>query len=388
MTNRKPIRIVYLTGSLAVGGAETQLVNLANGLSGAEFNASVVVFYPNGELEAQLDPCRVPVFSAQKSNRWDIGAFILRLYRLLRRLQPDVLHSYLGPSNVFAAILSRLLPSTSLIWSIRASDMDLNYYDWSWRVTFAAERIMSNLPNEIVANSQAGRTHVVRHGFPAHRVSVIANGIDTEKFFPAPQLGKSLREMWIGTDDQYLVGLPARLDPMKDHTTFIRSAAQLRSRGLKVRFVCIGEGEERYRSRLEAEAAQLGLGGALIWVGRRSDMLNVYNAVDLVALSSAFGEGFPNVIGEAMSCGISCVVTDVGDAADVVGDTGAIVQRRSPEALANALHTQLLKSPEQRAALGDQARKRIENEFTIEKMIAQTTSLYTALVDSRRYKHF
>lgn len=388
MTDRRPIRVVYLTGSLAVGGAETQLVTLANALSGAEFDASVVVFYPNGELEAQLDPCRVPVFSAQKSNRWDVGGFILRLYRLLRCLQPDVLHSYLGPSNVFAAILSRLLPSTSLVWSIRASDMDLNCYDWSWRATFAAERIMSSLPNEIVANSKAGRTHVVQHGFPAHRVSVIANGIDTEKFFPAPQLGRSLRDIWMGTDDQYLVGLPARLDPMKDHTTFIRSAAQLRSRGLKVRFVCIGEGEEKYRSRLKAEAAQLGLGDALIWAGRRSDMLNVYNAVDLIALSSAFGEGFPNVIGEAMSCGISCVVTDVGDAADVVGDTGAVVQRRSPEALANALHTQLLKSSEQRAALGDQARKRIESEFTIERMVAQTTSLYAALVDSRRYKRF
>jgi len=386
MTDRRSIRVVYLTGSLAVGGAETQLVALANGLSEAEFDASVVVFYPDGELEAQLDPRGVQVFCARKSNRWDVGGFILRLYRLLRHLQPDVLHSYLGPSNVFAAVLSRLLPSASLVWSIRASDMDLNCYDWSWRVTFAAERALSKLPNEIVANSKAGRAHVVRHGFPAHRVSVIANGIDTAKFRPAPQLGSNLRDMWMGADDQYLVGLPARLDPMKDHTTFMRAAAQLRSQGLKVRFVCIGGGEEQYRAGLEAEAAELGLGDALIWAGMRSDMVDVYNAVDLITLSSAFGEGFPNVIGEAMACGVSCVVTDVGDAADVIGDTGVVVQRRNPEVLANALRTQLLKSPAQRAALGDQARKRIESEFTIERMVGQTASLYAALVDSRRCK--
>ncbi len=178
-----------------------------------------------------------------------------------------------------------------------------------------------------------------------------------------------------------VVGILATFTPAKDHATFLRAAARLVPARPDVRFVCVGDGPAPYRQELRALADDLGLGERLRWAGPASEMPAVYNALD-VATSTSFGEGFPNVIGEAMACGIPCVVTDVGDSAAIVGDTGRVVSPRDPAALASGLGELLDLSDEERLALGQAARERIAGRFSVQELVRRTTATLVDLVEA------
>lgn len=371
------MRIALLIRSLEIGGAEVQLVALARGLHRAGEQVSVITFYPGGALESSLAEDGIPVICAAKGGRWDLLGFGSRLWRVLRRLRPDVLHTFLGGPNLFGAALKPLLPAR-LVWGVRASDMDLSRYDWTWRAMFRVEAWLSRLPSWILSNSLAGRDFVVSKGFRGDRLSVIPNGIDTVRFHPDRRTGVPVRASWNVAPGAALVGLVARLDPMKDHFTFLEAAALLRQRLPAVRFVCAGGGAESYALQLRNRAAQLQIDDAVVWAGERRDIPAVLNALDVPTLSS-ITEGFPNALCEAMACGLPCVTTDVGDAGAIVGDTGFVVPRRNPQALADAWERTLRLSPAQRTALGQRARRRIEQYYSLDAMISQTVALYREL---------
>ena len=204
---------------------------------------------------------------------------------------------------------------------------------------------------------------------------MVPNGIDTERFRPDAAARSNLRHE-LGFDQEHIaIGLIARLDPMKDHPTFLQAAAILAKRHPKVRFVCVGVGTDNYESELKRLAHTLGLADRLIWLGSRNDVAKLLNAFDIVTLSSAYGEGFPNVVGEAMATGLPCVVTDVGDAARIVGDAGFVVSRGDPEALANALSGIVAAAGQRRQEIGVLARARIEGRFPERAMISRSAEL-------------
>ena len=368
-------RVVLLARSLDVGGAETQLVSLATALPALGFSVSVVTFYGGGALEEQLRAAGVSVHHIEKRGRWDVVRFGMRLASVLRGLRPQVIHSYLGPPNILAAALR---PRCSrLVWGMRASDMNLRHYDWTWRVVARAERALSGFPDRIIANSYAGRDHAIAGGFPAASIDVIANGIDTDHFRPDLAAGQLVRKEWRISGP--LIGLVARLDPMKDHTTFLRAARLLSDQRPDVRFVCVGRGEPEQARHLREQAGALGVSRQVIWAGERRDIPSVLNAIDVATLCSAFGEGFPNAVGEAMACGVPCVVTDVGDSKIVVGEDGVVVPRGDPAALADAWHGVLSMRPEERMARATSSRNRVLERFSKEAMVMRTAALYRGL---------
>lgn len=373
--------VTFLTRSLEVGGAETQLVALARALQQTPgFSASVVTFYPGGALEETLRDGGVAVVTGDKQGRWDLLAFTLRLRVLLRRSAPALVHSFLGPPNLMAALLRPFLPRARLVWGVRASDMDLSQYDWTWQQVFRAERFLSRVPDRIVANSYAGRDHVVAAGFPAARMAVVPNGIDTDRYRPDPGARERLRREW-GVDGP-IIGMVARLDPMKDHANFLFAAHVIAAEFPAVRFVCVGGGKADYVAMLQRQAANLGLSDRIIWTGERRDVAALLGAFDIATLSSAFGEGFPNAVGEAMACGRPAAVTDVGDSAMVVGDTGRVVPRRDSAALAAAWRAMLALSTGDRDALGAAARRRIVEEYSVGAMVSRTAALYREILQA------
>lgn len=363
------MKALFLAPSLETGGAERQLVLLAAGLAGRGHDVGLALFRKTGPLLASL-PDAVRVHDLGKRGRADLLGFLLRAVRLVRAERPQVLCSFLGVPNLVAAGLKILSPGLRVAWSVRASDMDLNRYGLLHRLCARAEVLLSRVPDRIVANSEAGRNHAVSQGMLADRFTVIPNGIDTETYRPDRGLGCSLREEWGIGEDQMLIGLVARLDPMKDHETFLRAAAQLAAQRADVRFACVGGGDPVLRESQQALGRELGLANRLVWAGARQDMPAVYNALDVLCLSSAYGEGFPNVLGEAMSCGVPCVATDVGDAAVVVGDTGLVVPKGEPAALARGLRTQLERLQSGDEALRAACRERIAEYFSLERMVA------------------
>ena len=213
-------------------------------------------------------------------------------------------------------------------------------------------------------NSFRGRDHYVGRGFPAGKLVVIPNGIDTTYFTPKPDEGLKLRAEWGIGPNEIVIGLAARLDPLKDHETFLRAAAIAAKSRKDLRFVCVGGGVERDSARLESLANGLGLENRVVWAGECNDMPAAYGAMDIATCSSIV-EGFPNMVGEAMACGVPCVVTDVGDCARITADTGIVVPPRDPPSLAQAWLQLAARTPAERKALGRRARARIEDEFSV-----------------------
>ncbi len=368
--------VVFLTRSLEAGGAEVQLASLATALPRDQFAVTVLCFYEIGPLLDTLREADIPVISLRKAGRWDIPRFFARLVKELRLLRPDVLHAFLGPPNILAALSKCFLPSMRVVWGIRASNMDLSQYDFTWRLGFALERLLSSRADLIVANSTAGRDHVRQNGFAASRLTVVPNGIDTESFDVAPQCRNEIRQEWGVADDECLIGVAARLDPMKDHENFLRAAALIAGDTPRVRFVCIGGNGLADRDRLHGLADELGVAERVIWAGYRRDMAAVLSALDLHTSASAFGEGFSNTVAESMAVGVPNAVTDVGDSALIVGSTGEVVPPRDPARLADAWRTLLSLDDAQRRQRSAACRARIAEHFSRAMMVERMARLY------------
>lgn len=372
---RNEMRILFLARSLDRGGAERQLAALASGLARRGHTVAVAVFYPGGSLEVDVRDAGVAVVNLAKEGRWDLAGFLQRLVSAVRHFHPDILHGYLAVPNTLA-LLARALPEgPRVIWGVRASVMDLDRYDWLSGLAYGLERQAARWPDLIVCNSRAGMEHALRRKFPARRLRLVVNGIDTDRFAPQPELGRVLRgQLGIGEDD-CLIGLVARLDPMKDHPTFLQAAALVSRWHPKVRFLCVGDGTDAERRRLAGYAADLGIADRVIWQRGRNDMPAVYGALSIACLTST-GEGFPNVVAEAMACGIPCAVTGVGDAADIVGDLGEVVPPRDPAAVADALGRLIVRCSRAGDSLRQAVRLRIANRFSLTAMLDRSEHLF------------
>jgi len=288
----------------------------------------------------------------------------------LQHIHPDVLHGYGGTPNLLTIFLKLFLPSTRMVWGLRNSYSDSNFYDWLGRLIFWLECILAKFADLIIVNSYAGKTYYVSHGFPPQKMMVISNGIDIELFQPNLEARTKVRWQWEISQDTILIGLVGRLDFRKDHPTFIKAAALLCEDSKNVHFVCVGGGSENYAQELHQLAEKLGIAQKVIWEKARADMPAIYNALDIV-VSSSYTEGFPNVIGEAMACGVPCVVTDVGDSALIVDNPDVVVPPKNPEALKIAIK-KLIEKLNIDGGDRHQIRQRIINHFSVAELVLQT----------------
>jgi len=362
------LKIFLVVRSLDVGGTERQLLVLARGLALRGHHVTVAVFYPDGALEKQFHSSGLTVLNLAKSGRWNLLSFFLRALRAVRGVEPDVLYGFLTTANILAVFLKPFLSGTRTVWGIRSAVVDLSRYDWLSRLSYKMESKLSRFADLIICNSRAGRDYAVMHGYTSSRMTVVPNGIDTEYFKPDLASRERIRREWGINADEILIGLVGRLDPMKDHQTFLQAAALISRERPEARFVCVGDGTKVYAESLYRVAHDLGLDRRLLWIRSSLDVMAVYNALD-VLVSSSSGEGFPNVVGEAMACGIPCVVTNVGDCAEIVGKTGEVVPARSPEALCQGVVLMLTRVS---VSLGRDARARIVEYFSQELLISRT----------------
>lgn len=367
-------RIVLLARKLDQGGAERQIVALAKALKERGRHVHVVLFYVGGVFDAELVAAGVPVHFTGKRGRWDVLGFLVRLALILRRLQPAAIYSFLDLPNILSALLRPAMGSPRLVWSIRAAGMEMRHYDWLSRLMPRLETRLSRTADVIVANSQAGKDWGISRGFPPDKMVVIENGIDTERFKFDPVGRERIRNEWKVGAGETAIGLVARLDPMKDHRNFLQACALLAAHRDDLRFVFIGGGPSAYRAELEALSKNLGIADRMVWAGPRDDMRAVYSALDIVCSSSSFGEGFSNVIAEAMACERPCVVTNVGDSARIVGEVGEVAPPRDANALAGAM-ARMIDRAEANADIGRQTRARIADAFSVERMVSRTAQL-------------
>jgi glycosyltransferase involved in cell wall biosynthesis len=375
------IKIAFLIRDLNYGGAQRQLVTLVKGLPEDKFDITLLYFYANGPLAKELESTHVKLICLNKQGRWDTFNFCKTLYQHLKEFQPDVLHAYLGESNIISTLLKPLLPKTKIVLGIRGSEENLlaTYGKISvWM--FRCQAWLSSIADLTIANSQAGRDYHVAQGFSAQKTIVVPNGIDVQKFTPNLVERNRVRAEWQIADKEILVGLIGRLSLMKDHANFLKAAALTLEKMDKIKFVCVGTGNEDYTAKLLKLTKELGIEEKVIWAGARSDMLGVHNALDIAVLTSVNGEGFPNVIGEAMACGTPCIATDVGDSAWIIGELGTIVPPQNPQALQAAILATIQQLENNRYD-PVKIRERVIENFSVETLVENTQTAILSLLN-------
>lgn len=377
MAFNQNLSITFIAFSLERGGAERQMVNLAAGLHTRGHKVKVVLFRPGGGLEKECHHEGIPVMQLQQGSRSGMVTCLMRLVLMLRKDRPDIVHSYLPMVNVVATFAAALAGTQNLVWGVRSSFVDFTHYPSLVKWADRLQRHLYRGCRMIIANSEAGKNLLVVQGIPKEKITVIPNGIDTQRFTIDRPAGQDLRKAWGIGKDEILVGLIGRLDPMKDHETFLSAIATMTPQQEQVRFVCVGGGtKERMAALLETQNA-LGLEGKVLWASEQADMPSVMNALDILCLSSK-GEGFPNVLGEALACGVPCVSTDVGDAALVVDDPVAIVPPQNPGKLAQAIEAMISKIREN-GIDRNSLRDKIVTCYSVDALIKKTETHLNAL---------
>jgi glycosyltransferase involved in cell wall biosynthesis len=231
------------------------------------------------------------------------------------------------------------------------------------------------LPQKIIFNSKAGAEDHCRMGYRSDKSCIIPNGFDTKLFSPSEKNRSCVRLELNIPEEAVLIGLIGRFNPLKDHSCFLKAGEKLLSNKREIFFLLAGREVDWQNWQLKQFIEKLGMSEKVFLLGERRDVHRITAAFDIAACSSV-AEGFPNVIGEAMSCGIPCVVTDVGDSAWLVGDSGMVVPPRNHEALCEAWLKLIEMGSAKRRVLGEKARKRIENHFSIQKVVKKYEQLY------------
>jgi len=377
------IRIVHLISGLNVGGAERDLGKLVQGSDGSRFQHVVVSMIEPGPVGKELAADGVEVHElGMRPGRPSPGG-VLRLVKILRRIRPDVLHCWMYHANLLGLLAGKLAGVPHIVWGILCSDVDLGRYRplTRWVVWLCAR--LSRLATIIIVNSQAGKKIHQAWGYDASKMVVIPNGFDVERFKPDAAARRSVRVELGVAKDTLLIGLIARFDPMKDHATFLKAAGLLCRSNPSVHFLLAGAGITQDNVAIREMVSENCLEGFVHLLGLREDIPRLTAALDIACLSST-GEGFPNVMGEAMACGVPCVVTAVGDAAYIVGDTGRVVPARIPEAMSAAWAELIEMGPTARHALGERARQRVEENFSLDNFVRRHIGWYEALISPSR----
>lgn len=321
-------------------------------------------------------------YSFQFKRFFQLASFFefVRLVRLIARLSPDVVQTWLYHADLIGGVAARLAGCPRVVWGIRTSSLSPSLNSRFTRmVAWLCARLSAIVPVAIATCSiEAAKEHK-RMGYDPAKFHVIPNGFDLAAYAPDTTRRQQLRQEWGVAKGEVLFGCVARWDPYKDHPNLLLALSLAAASGTSVRCVLVGGGLTTRNAALAELLSKYNLTSSVILAGSRSDIPAVMNALDFHVLPSA-SEAFPNVVAEAMACGTPCIVTDVGDAAMIVGDTGWIVPPKNPGLLARAIEEAMGGfGGENDAKRRIGARKRIVDNFSLERMTQAYVHLWQSM---------
>ncbi len=377
MSEVRQMRVLHVITSLDTGGAEMMLIKLLAAMPSI-ICSKVVVIMNRGALSEKLESMGVEVeYLGIGQGQLPHPRAVLRMMSISRRFAPDVIQGWMYHGNLAALLIRRLAcRRAKLFWNIRQTVYNLSREKRLTRWLIGLGARLSSVADRIVYNSEVSAQQHEEQGYEAGCRVVIPNGFDTQLFSPQPALRALVRAEFGLNADTPLIGQIARYHPMKGHRLFLEAAAVLAKQFPRVRFLLVGHGVTRDNPLLMEPLNALGIGDCVLLVGERSDIPRFMAAMDIVVSASEWGEGFPNVLGEAMASGVPCVATDVGDSADVIGDCGLIVAPGDSIALSAALGELLAMNVAQCSALRARARERICTRFSLDRVAAKYVDAY------------
>jgi sugar transferase (PEP-CTERM/EpsH1 system associated) len=372
---RRPVHVMHVSYSLDTGGAEVVILDLLRRLDRRRFRPSVCSFQVGGTMNRQFADCGVPIFEVQKREGKD-WALLFKLWRLFLRERVDIVHCHNSAMWLYAAVPARLAGVKGLILTEHAMPTRLS------RLFVTAARPLQRLTSLITVNSaQVGAFLTGTLGLSGHGIKLILNGIDLARFDEHSAIDATAKKRSLGLPDRGIViGMVARLDPIKDHRTLLHAFSRVLVRIPNAHLLIVGSGE--MDAALRDEAARLSLGERALFLGNRNDVRELLGIMDVFVLSSR-KEGQSVAITEAMATRVPVVATNVGGTPELVldGRTGLLVPPGDPEAMAAAI-VRVLNDSTLAKQLCAAARKRLEQEYDIMTVVRQYEAEYaTALND-------
>ena len=308
---------------------------------------------------------------------------LLSLVPLVRRINPHLIIGWMYHGNLAASLAAVAAPGhVPVFWNIQQSLYDISSERHPTAALIRLGVPVSRQPSAIIYNTLVGAQQHEAFGYCSTKRIIIPTGFDYLQFRPDADVRRQVRAELGLSEDAVLIGLIARYHPMKDHAGFLKAASLVVRSRPEVRFLLSGmrvnSNEPVFRNLLREH----NLENRVLLLGERKDMPRITAALDIACSASAWGEGFSNAVGEAMACGVPCVVTDVGDSAYLVSDTGLAVPPRQPEAFAKALSQLVSGGSSWRQQLGQAARQRIETEFSLASVASRYEEIYRNSLES------
>ena len=426
---RKRQVVLHVITGLRTGGAERMLCQLLSAMDRQRWDPVVISLTDGSSPETWLREQGIPVYClGMQPGRLPSFAVLRKLIRLVRQIRPALIQGWMYHGNLAAQFANFFLsPRAAVLWSIHHSIGELAAEKKTTIQMIRLGARLSGLPDKIVYASRVSRDQHISLGYCDGKGCWIPNAVDTALFVPSPEARAGVREELGLSPAALVIGSLARYHPMKDHANFLRAAGLLvrrlgdvgaapegavegvegeggmtidemgptgvrcvsgeegGARAADIQFLLAGTGVDAGNAALAALIQEEGLEGRVHLLGERADTARILAALDIFCVSSSRGEALPMVLLEAMSCGVPCVTTDVGDAAAVVGDTGRVVAPRDPGALAAAWEELVMGSARRGTAgaegraLGEAARQKIIMHYALSVCARSYEELYRSL---------
>lgn len=372
------MKLVMVISGLGIGGAELSLLNIVEKLHG-KVQIQVVSLSQSGPVGKRLLDMGVHVETLNmKSFLSSIPAFF-RLVKLLREINPDVVHTWMYHADCIGGLAARCARVPGVVWSLHSSNLKPGMVKLSTRFLVKICAIISwVVPHKIISCSQISSKVHKAIGYDSRKIVLIPNGIDVFRFTRHESARFSVRRELGLSPETMIIGVIGRFDVQKNHVGFFEASGFLHKKYPTVHFLLAGSGIDAANDIIRDAMTAVGVESVTHLLGVRDDIPRLMSALD-VLVSSSDGEAFPLVLGEAMACGVPCVVTNVGDSALIVGDTGSVVAPGDMEGLAAAIENIILLPPDERNILGQRARMRINENFNMLDILTRYERIYYEL---------
>ena len=379
------MKIVYAIVGLTTGGAEIMLYRILSKINRDRFSPYVVCLMDRGTLGDRIEALGIPVYTlGMKTAGVPTPNVIRKLVNIIREIKPDLIQGWMYHGNLAAQFASLLVgKQIPVFWTIQGTVYSLKLEKKMTAAIIKLSAYLSRFTSKVIHVSQVGKIQHEALGYDKKNGCVIFNTVDTSLFVPSEAARADIRAELGLPENAFLIGLVCRYHPMKDHANFLQAAALLLQEYPDIHFALVGRGVVKENESLYQTIKQLGISHRTHLLGERSDMPRITAALDIASSASAYGEGCPLIVGEAMSCGVPCTVTDVGDSGLIVGNTGWVVPPKNPEALAKAWQESIELGAEGREALGKAARTRVIECFSLESVVASYERLYESAMTQR-----
>jgi glycosyltransferase involved in cell wall biosynthesis len=371
--------VLHIITGLNTGGAESMLARLVahEGLRREGTRHEVLSLLPYGPVANRLRANDVPIHTLGMNRGVPGPVAVARLAGLMRRIRPSVVQGWMYHGNLAAAAGQFSVGNRPpMLWNIRHSISNLDNEPPMTRHVIRAGARLSSRPATIIYNSRAAAAQHEALGYNVDRMCIIGNGFDCNLLAPQPGAGQKLRKLFGIRGKSTVVAMVARAHPMKTPEVLVEAVIRARARGHDLHLLMVGKGMDSPKGLAARLIAENLAPEHVTLSDERHDVPEWLPGVDILAVPSSWGEGFPNILGEAMACGVACVSTDVGDSAYVLERSGLIVPPGDAVELAHALERLDRLGPSGRMMLGRAARARAVANFSIDNVADQYAALY------------